>query len=191
MRYCGDYRTRKRPVMMKEGGFWFVQDPVRHVPGTYLQPSTIHWANPIKVPEVKQLQHSPRLCGSWLSAYTVSRFLIARNWFRPNPQQAFKLALEMCGHGPIRPVVENAEIIGYDVRREARWVSSASCSGTMIWGGRRPIRLGGRHNIGFEFAKYVRYSTRRRAQIARGGYWLENKCQPARRFFLERMGRPA
>lgn len=185
-----DYRTKKRPVMMKEAGFWFVQDPVRFVPSTYVAPAW--YSCNFKEPEVKQLQHPPRLCGSWLSAYMISRFLIARNWFRPNFERAHRLAKEMCGQGPIRPVVENEEkIIGYDVLREARWVSSASCSGTTLWGESHPVKLGGRHNVGFEFAKYVRYPTRRRAQVARAGYWLENKCQPARRFFLERLGRAA
>lgn len=170
----------KRPVLFQEAGFWFVQDPVRFVPSTYITPE---WERPlyydVKQPEVKTLRSPPRLCGSWLSAYTISRFLIIRNWFRPNFNRAHDLAKELCGQGPIRPVVDNNNVITYEVQRRPRWEARTTVRGFGVNLGAR------RDNVGYIHAKYVRYPTRRKAQIARMLYWLEEKCQPIRRFFLE------
>jgi hypothetical protein len=44
--------VRNRPVLFKEGNFWFVLDTTGEL----------------------------MMCGSWLSAYTISRFLIVYNW---------------------------------------------------------------------------------------------------------------
>lgn len=171
------YRNMQQlPVMRKEAGFWFVQDPIRYVPGVYQDPR--YSCTGMNQPTIKTVRAAPRLCHSWFEAFTVSRAMIVRNWFRPSYERANQLSREMCGQGAIRPVVENEAIVGYETMRGPRWLKTNRAHAVSSVGTNRALA--------WSHGGYVRFKTRTGARLARVQFAAESFVQPLKRWALDR-----